>query len=85
MCSRVFLKGYDPLYSFDYVMIHQINFNWCGLVYWGLTPQQQPGSYQGGEMMMMKCHFHLWRKPVHPGETTDLREVTDFEMDFSTS
>ena len=20
-----------------------------GLVYWGLTPQQQPGSYQGGE------------------------------------
>ena len=22
------------------------------LVYWGLTPQQQPGSYQGGEMMM---------------------------------
>ena len=24
-----------------------------GLVYWGLTPQQQPGSYQGGEMMMM--------------------------------
>ena len=24
-----------------------------GLVYWGLTPQQQPGSYQGGEMVMM--------------------------------
>ena len=24
------------------------------LVYWGLTPQQQPGSYQGGEMMVMK-------------------------------
>ena len=22
------------------------------MVYWGLTPQQQPGSYQGGEMMM---------------------------------
>ena len=22
------------------------------LVYWGLTPQQQPGSYQGDEMMM---------------------------------
>ena len=22
-----------------------------GLVYWGLTPQQQPGSYQGGEMI----------------------------------
>ena len=27
---------------------------WFGLVYWGVTPQQQPGSYQGGEMMMMK-------------------------------
>ena len=22
---------------------------YSGLVYWGLTPQQQPGSYQGGE------------------------------------
>ena len=28
-----------------------------GLVYWGLTPQQQPGSYQGSEMMMMKSGF----------------------------
>ena len=27
------------------------------LVYWGLTPQQQPGSYQGGEMMMMKISY----------------------------
>ena len=34
-----------------------------GLVYWGLTPQQQPGSYQGGEMMMMKSVF-WWRKPT---------------------
>ena len=25
----------------------------------GLTPQQQPGSYQGGEMMMMKSVFRL--------------------------
>ena len=25
-----------------------------GLVYWGLTPLQQRGSYQGSEMMMMK-------------------------------
>ena len=24
-----------------------------GLVYWGLTPEQQPGSYQGSERMMM--------------------------------
>ena len=26
-------------------------------VYWGLTPQQQPASYRGGEMMMMKFSF----------------------------
>ena len=46
------------------------------LVSWGLTPQQQPGSYQGGEMMMMKTVF-WWRKPEYPEETTDLRQVTD--------
>ena len=44
-----------------------------GLVYWG---QQQPGSYQGGEMMMMKSVF-WWGKPEYPEETTDLRQVTD--------
>ena len=33
-------------------------FKRFGLVYWGLTPQQQPGSYQGGEMMM-KSVFSL--------------------------
>ena len=47
-----------------------------GLVYWGLTPQQQPRSYQGGEMMMMKSVF-WWRKPEYPEETTDLRQVTN--------
>ena len=47
-----------------------------GLVYWGLTPQQQPGPYQGGEMMMKKSAF-WWRKPGCPEETTDLRQVTD--------
>ena len=31
------------------------------LVYWGLTPQQQPGSYEGGEMM--KKSVFWWRKP----------------------
>ena len=46
------------------------------LVYWGLMPQQQPGSYQGGEMMMMKSVF-WWRKPEYLEETTDLRQVTD--------
>ena len=45
-------------------------------VYCGLTPQQQPGSYQGGEMMMMKSVF-WWRKPEYPEETTDLRQVAD--------
>ena len=46
------------------------------MVYWGLTSQQQPGSYQGGEMMMMKSVI-WWRKPEYPEETTDLRQVTD--------
>ena len=43
---------------------------WFGLVYWGLTPQQRPGSYQGGEMMMIKSVF-WWRKPEYPEETTE--------------
>ena len=46
------------------------------LVYWGLTPQQPPGSYQGGEMMTMKSVI-WWRKSEYPEETTDLRQVTD--------
>ena len=36
----------------------------------GLTPQQQPGSYQDGEMMRTSVFW--WRKPEYPGETTDL-------------
>ena len=32
-----------------------------GLVYWGLTPQQQQGSYQGGEMMMESV---FWWHPI---------------------
>ena len=35
---------------------------------------QQPGSYQGGEMMMKSVFW--WRKPEYPEETTDLRQVT---------
>ena len=51
-----------------------------GCVYWGLMPQQQPGSYQGGEMMMMKSVF--WgRKPEYPEETTALRHV-DIESEL---
>ena len=34
-------------------------------------PLQQPGSYQGGEMMMMKAVI-WWRKPEYPEETTDI-------------
>ena len=30
-------------------------------VHWGLTPPQQPGSYQGGEMVMKSVFW--WRKP----------------------
>ena len=57
-------------YFAGFVKIFRMGF---GLVYWGLTPQQQPGSYQGGEMMMMKSVF-WWRKPEYPVETTDLRQ-----------
>ena len=42
----------------------------------GFNAPQQPGSYQGGEMMMMKSVL-WWRKPEYPEETTDLRQVTD--------
>ena len=49
---------------------------WRLLVYWGLTLQQQPGSYEGGEMIMMKSVF-WWRKLEYPEETTDLLQVTD--------
>ena len=48
---------------------------WLLVWFRGLTPQQQPGSYQGGEMMMKSVFW--WRKPEHPEETTDLRQVTD--------
>ena len=46
------------------------------IFYRGLTPQQQPGSYQGGEMMVIKSGF-WWRKPEYPEETIGLRQVTD--------
>ena len=39
-------------------------------------PPQQPGSYQGGETMMMKSVI-WWRKPEYQEEITDLRQVTD--------
>ena len=33
---------------------HILYHNMDGLIYWRLTPQQQPGSYRGVQMMMMK-------------------------------
>ena len=54
---------------------HSESLSFGLLVYWGLTPQQQPGSYQGGDMMMKSVFW--WRKPEYPEETTDLRQVTD--------
>ena len=48
-----------------------------GLVYWGLTAQQQPGSYQGGEMMMMKSVF-WWRKPPTYVDSFDLCLLINF-------
>ena len=58
-----------------YPIISEGKHSHKGLVYWGLTPQQQPGAYQGGEMMMKSVFW--WRKPEYPEETTDLRQVTD--------
>ena len=51
--------------------IYQQNFGTAMgfLVYWGLTPQQQPGSYQGGDDDD-EISFLV-------EETTDLRQVTD--------
>ena len=49
-----------PFYPQPHVIAHLpyiVTHIWLGLGYWGLTPQQQPGSYQGGEMMMTHvCH-----------------------------
>ena len=65
------------LYSYlCFIFMFVVLFIVChSLVYWGLMPQQQPGSYQGGEMMMKSVFW--WRKPEYPEETTDLRQVTD--------
>ena len=66
----------SPLDAGRYIDWLNIIAGMFGLVWFrGLTPQQQPGSYQGGEMMMKSVFW--WRKPEHPEETTDLRQVTD--------
>ena len=58
-----------PPFSYATVLYDVVGLLSIGLVYWRLTPQQQPGSYQGGVMMMMKSVF-WWRKPEYPEETT---------------
>ena len=64
-------------YLQEHIRYHRFfSYTAVWLVYLGLTPQKHPGSYQGGEMMMMKSVF-WWRKPEYPEETTDLRQVTD--------
>ena len=55
------------------------DWGWFGLLGF-ITPEQQPRSYQGGEMMMIKSVF-WWRKPEYPEETTDLWQVTDESFD----
>ena len=84
---RLLLSGRLPKGTRKTLYIYKIRSPWIrprevsdnlaprpvGLVYWGLTPQQQPGSYQGGEMMMKSVFW--WRKPEYPEETTDLRQV----------
>ena len=65
----------SPSTLFWSTLLHNTGLVFFGLVFRGLTPQQQPGSYQGGEMMMKSVFW--WRKPEHPEETTDLRQVTD--------
>ena len=58
------------MYVCMYVCVYVCMYVRFGLVYWGLTPQQQPGSYQGGEMMMKSVFW--WRKPeYHVGGCTD--------------
>ena len=62
MPSRIDEAGHTKAFDFP------VAEHWVGLVYWGLTPQQQPGSYQGSEMMKSVL---WWRKPEYPEETTD--------------
>ena len=40
----------QALVKYWFCMIRHDPSKLVGLVYWGLTPQQQPGSYQGGEV-----------------------------------
>ena len=39
------------------------------------TSARSQGHIEAVIMMMLKCQFHWWRKPEHPGKNTDLRQV----------
>ena len=69
----IYIPSHTDTVAHSKALIYPVIGERFGLVYWGLTPQQQPGSYQGGEMVM-KSVF-CWRKPEYPEETTDLRQV----------
>ena len=47
-----------------------------GLVYWGLTPQQQPGSYQGGRLGLRPTSFHS------NDHAQNLHDFIEIEVDF---
>ena len=77
VCVHVYISLYETYtytgYNYDRAAIncasltsYTLRFGLVGLL-GGLTPQQQPGSYQGGEMMMMKSVI-WWRKPEYPEE-----------------
>ena len=69
-----------PKYPEETTDLRQVTdetFHTYSSVHWGLTPPQQPGSYQGSEMMMMMMMMKSviwWRKPEYPEETTDLQQ-----------
>ena len=51
------------------------------LVYRDECISNNQGHIDAVIMMILKCHFHWWRKPEYPEETTDLRQVMGFNHD----
>ena len=56
-------------------LIFSVCKDWLGLL--GLNALATARAYRDGEMMMMTCWFHWWRKSEYPEETTNLQQVTD--------
>ena len=46
----------------------QVNPRWYVCII-GLNASATARPHLGGEMKMMKCQFHWWRKPEYPQET----------------